>query len=233
MVVEADVFTDGHDVVTCLLLHRREGASEWTEVAMSPMHNDRWFARFVPQEMGKYHYTVRAWVDHLATWKRDIAKKQAAGQDVAVDLLRGKQLEKAGVDREIIVQHEPPCVVEVDRERARFSTWYELFPRSTAAKGEHGTFRDVEARLAYVASMGFDILYLPPIHPIGLTERKGPNNKAGGTKDDRGSPWAIGGAAGGHKAIHPQLGNGGRFPPARRQGEGARHRDRARTSRSR
>lgn len=207
VIVEADVFTDGHDVVTCLLLYRREGATEWTEVTMSPIHNDRWFARFVPHEMGKYEYTVRAWVDHLATWKRDIAKKQAAGQDVTVDLLRGKQLEKEGVDKDIIVQHEPPYIVEVDRERARFSTWYELFPRSAGSKpGEHGTFRDVEARLPYVASMGFDVLYLPPIHPIGLTERKGPNNKTGGTKDDHGSPWAIGGAAGGHKSIHPQLG---------------------------
>jgi starch synthase (maltosyl-transferring) len=207
VIVEADVFTDGHDVVTCQLLHRREGASEWTEVTMSPMHNDRWFARFVPQEMGRYEYTVRAWVDHLATWKRDIAKKQAAGQDVAVDLLRGKQLEKEGIDKDIVVQHKPACTVEVDRERARFSSWYELFPRSAGSRpGEHGTFRDVEARLPYVASMGFDVLYLPPIHPIGLTERKGPNNRTGGTKDDHGSPWAIGGAAGGHKSIHPQLG---------------------------
>jgi starch synthase (maltosyl-transferring) len=207
VIVEADVFTDGHDVVTCVLLHRREGAREWTEVTMSPIHNDRWFARFVPQEMGRYEYTVRAWVDHLATWKRDIAKKQAAGQDVAVDLLRGKQLEKEGVDKDIIVQHEPTYAVEVDRERARFSSWYELFPRSAGSKaGEHGTFRDVEARLPYVASMGFDVLYLPPIHPIGLTERKGPNNKTGGTKSDHGSPWAIGGADGGHKSIHPQLG---------------------------
>jgi starch synthase (maltosyl-transferring) len=207
VIVEADVFTDGHDVVSCVLLHRREGTREWTEVAMSPMHNDRWFARFVPLEMGRYEYTVRAWVAHRATWKRDLAKKQAAGQDVTVDLLRGKQLEKEGVDEEIIVEHSPPYLLEVDRERARFSTWYELFPRSASDRpGVHGTFRDVEARLPYVASMGFDVLYLPPIHPIGLTERKGPNNRTGGTKDDPGSPWAIGGAAGGHKAIHPQLG---------------------------
>jgi starch synthase (maltosyl-transferring) len=207
VIVEADVFADGHDVVSCVMLYRVEGAAEWVEVPMSPLHNDRWIARFTPTEIGRYLYTVRASVDHFATWRRDIAKKQAAGQDVTVDMLRGKQLEQEGLDEEIVVQHEPPYIVEVDRERARFSTWYELFPRSTSPRaGAHGTFKDVEARLPYVASMGFDVLYLPPIHPIGFTERKGPNNTAGGTKNDHGSPWAIGAETGGHKSIHPQLG---------------------------
>jgi starch synthase (maltosyl-transferring) len=97
--------------------------------------------------------------------------------------------------------------VTVDRERARFSAWYEMFPRSASPEaGRHGTLADVEARLPYVAEMGFDVLYLPPIHPIGLTERKGPNNTIGGTAGDVGSPWAIGGPEGGHKAVHPELG---------------------------
>jgi starch synthase (maltosyl-transferring) len=100
---------------------------------------------------------------------------------------------------------ELPLVV--DRERARYSTWYELFPRSTAdAPGRHGTFKDVEKRLPYVAELGFDVLYLPPIHPIGRERRKGKNNALAAAPDDVGSPWAIGGAEGGHKAIHPQLG---------------------------
>jgi starch synthase (maltosyl-transferring) len=206
VVVEADAFADGHDVVSCVLLYRSERAAEWSRIPMAPLANDRWTARFVPREMGRYEYTVRAWVDHLATWRRDLAKKQEAGQDVSVDLLRGKELEQAGIDAEIIVQHEPPLAVEVDRERARFSSWYELFPRSAGRPDVHGTFADVEARLPYVASMGFDVLYLPPIHPIGLTERKGPNNRTGATQDDLGSPWAIGAEAGGHKAIHPSLG---------------------------
>ncbi len=206
--VEADVFADGHDVVRCVLLYRSERATEWSRVPMAPLGNDRWTARFVPREMGRYRFTVSAWVDHLATWRRDLAKKQEAGQDVSVDLLRGKQLEQAGVDPDIVIEHEPPLEVEVDREKARYSTWYELFPRSTATKpGSHGTFADVEARLPYVAKMGFDVLYLPPIHPIGLKERKAPNNKPNATKQDVGSPWAIGGAAGGHKAIHPDLGS--------------------------
>ncbi|HEV7716831.1 MAG TPA: maltotransferase domain-containing protein, partial [Steroidobacteraceae bacterium] len=205
--VEADVFADGHDVVACVLLYRREGATEWNRTPMAPLVNDRWTARFVPAEMGRYVYTVSAWVDHLATWRRDLAKKQEAGQDVRIDLLRGKELEQIGIDNEIVVQYEPPLTVEVDRELARFSAWYEMFPRSAAATpGVHGTLADCEARLPYIASMGFDILYLPPIHPIGTTERKGPNNKPSTSKEDHGSPWAIGAASGGHKAIHPALG---------------------------
>lgn len=97
--------------------------------------------------------------------------------------------------------------VIVDRERARFSTWYELFPRSWSVEpGRHGTFADVAKQLGYVADMGFDILYLPPIHPIGTTFRKGANNTLDPEPDDPGVPWAIGGAAGGHTAIHPDLG---------------------------
>ena len=95
----------------------------------------------------------------------------------------------------------------VDRERARFSSWYELFPRSTSPDPtRHGTFADVELLLPQIAAMGFDILYMPPIHPIGRAFRKGPNNTASTNPDDEGSPWAIGSAEGGHKAIHPKLG---------------------------
>ncbi len=95
-----------------------------------------------------------------------------------------------------------------ERERARFSTWYELFPRSTAPRpGEHGTFRDVEARLPYVAGLGFDVLYFPPIHPIGRVRRKGRNNALVAAPEDVGSPWAIGAEEGGHTAILPALGS--------------------------
>ncbi|HET7104344.1 MAG TPA: alpha-1,4-glucan--maltose-1-phosphate maltosyltransferase [Terracidiphilus sp.] len=119
-------------------------------------------------------------------------------------------------------QFEPELPLWVDRERARFSAWYELFPRSTSAvPGEHGTFRDVERQLPEIAAMGFDILYLPPIHPIGRAFRKGPNNSALAGPGDHGSPWAIGDKSaivslpgaqrseeedGGHKSIHPLLG---------------------------
>lgn len=104
-----------------------------------------------------------------------------------------------------VYDHELPLFV--DRERARYSSWYELFPRSCSpVPGQHGTFRDCAERLPYVAEMGFDVLYLPPIHPIGRVKRKGKNNSVVAGPDDVGSCWAIGAEEGGHKAIHPQLG---------------------------
>jgi starch synthase (maltosyl-transferring) len=97
--------------------------------------------------------------------------------------------------------------VVAERQKARFSTWYELFPRSASPEpGRHGTLADTKARLAYVSRLGFDVLYLPPIHPIGLTNRKGRDGARVAGPDDPGSPWAIGGAEGGHTAVHPQLG---------------------------
>src|SRR5579875_12921 len=110
-------------------------------------------------------------------------------------------------DRRFATKYEREPVIVVDPVRARFSSWYEFFPRSTAQEpGKHGTFADCQKRLAYVAGMGFDVVYLPPIHPIGAKFRKGRNNTTEAQPDDVGSPWAIGSAEGGHKSIHPQLG---------------------------
>jgi starch synthase (maltosyl-transferring) len=104
-------------------------------------------------------------------------------------------------------RYERELAVVVDPVRARFGAWYEMFPRSCTTDAKRpGTFRDVVKWLGYVASMGFDVLYLPPIHPIGVTERKSKNNSLTLAAGDVGSPWAIGGAEGGHKSIHPQLG---------------------------
>jgi starch synthase (maltosyl-transferring) len=109
--------------------------------------------------------------------------------------------------RRFVTHLERELALLVERPLARFSAWYELFPRSTAPQpGRHGTFRDVVARLPYVQKMGFDILYLPPIHPIGASHRKGKNNAPLAEARDVGSPWAIGAAEGGHKAVHPDLG---------------------------
>jgi starch synthase (maltosyl-transferring) len=115
-------------------------------------------------------------------------------------------LMRANADRAAATTFEPPITVTVDPHRAGFSSWYEMFPRSTGAEGRHGTLRDAEQRLRYVAEMGFDVVYLPPIHPIGRTFRKGPDNSLQTSPSDPGSPWAIGSAEGGHKAIHPDLG---------------------------
>ena len=103
-------------------------------------------------------------------------------------------------DRSLAVEHGTELTVVVDRERARYGAWYELFPRS------FGGLRGCEQVLQYIGEMGFDVVYLPPIHPIGETRRKGPNNALAAGPGDPGSPWAIGGAAGGHKAVHPELG---------------------------
>jgi len=109
-------------------------------------------------------------------------------------------------DRRWATTYERELAVIVERDKARYSAWYELFPRSCAAPGAHGTLRDCAERLPYIAAMGFDTVYLPPIHPIGSSHRKGANNSLVAAPGDPGSPWAIGASAGGHKDIHPELG---------------------------
>jgi len=250
VLVEADVFADGHDAVAASTLYRHDGESQWHAVPMTFLGNDRWQGRFTAQALGRYLFTVEAWVDHLESWRRGLAKKHQAAQDIEIDLQQGAALARAHAlrlpesdarrlqewagaladpvrereerallaqsealhglarrspDPQLIHRHDPPLAIDIDRQRARFSSWYEMFPRSAAADG-HGTLADVEALLPYVASMGFDVLYLPPIHPIGEIERKGPNNRPGAAADDPGSPWAIGSREGGHKAVHPRLG---------------------------
>jgi len=111
-------------------------------------------------------------------------------------------------NKDSATRFEKELIVVVDRPKALFSAWYERFPRSSSSlSGNHGTFKDLEKLLSEIARMGFDVLYLPPIHPIGKTHRKGKNNSPVAGHDDVGSPWAIGSVEGGHKSIHPQLGN--------------------------
>ena len=158
---------------------------------------------------------------HAARRLEDLAQRQTAlteyplGEEIHRLMAEHPDLSRA-------TRYEPELPLWVDRERARFSTWYEMFPRSASPiPGKHGTFADVERQLPEIAAMGFDILYLPPIHPIGRAFRKGPNNTTAAPPDAPGSPWAIGDAeapdvrpdgkrcaedCGGHKAIHPQLG---------------------------
>ncbi len=249
--VEADLFTDGHDTVSAVLLYRHHNDAGWTELPMDPLGNDRWRARFSITTLGQYVFTVEGWVDHFRTWIHDIDKKLSAGQDVHVDLLIGAALARTaaqkaeGADRAFItawadalespdpqerriarardtvarslIQRYPDrslatrCELELavwaEPVRARYGAWYEFFPRSAGSDGKrHGTLRDVEAQLPRVAAMGFDVLYLPPIHPIGHAFRKGRNNAPQAGPDDPGSPWGIGAKTGGHTAIHPALG---------------------------
>ena len=132
------------------------------------------------------------------------AKREGPKRALSVELA---ELMDRYADRSLRTSYTKELAVVVDRDRARYSTWYELFPRSMAkTPGKHGTFKDCEDRLPYVAGMGFDVLYLPPIHPIGRSFRKGPNNSTESSPGDPGSPWAIGAPEGGHMAIHPELG---------------------------
>jgi starch synthase (maltosyl-transferring) len=141
----------------------------------------------------------------LATRLRDRSVTQThslheAARPAAVALLRRT------ADRETATR-SGPWRLSVERELAGFSAWYEMFPRSEGAQPPRsGTFRTAAARLPAIAAMGFDVVYLPPIHPIGHSFRKGPNNATESAPGDVGSPWAIGAAEGGHTAVHPDLG---------------------------
>ena len=140
-----------------------------------------------------------ACAEQLASSSADEGRALAA--DTTLEQLMARHAERR------FVQESPPLRVTVDPVRARCSSWYEFFPRSCSpTAGVHGTFADCAARLPDIAAMGFDVVYLPPIHPIGRTFRKGPNNALTADPEDVGSPWAIGGPEGGHKAIHPALG---------------------------
>ncbi len=253
VIVEADIFCDGHDALRCLLLYRQAGTANWLSAEMTPLANDRWQASFHVTALGNWEYTIEAQVDPYATWRRDLRKRQDAGQELDLPLRIGaehlhdaanraregdaKRLREvaelledsreaeeircaAGLDDAIFeIERRYPnpnfatryahvLCVNVERERARFSSWYEFFPRSTSDRfGDHGTFRTAAKRLPYVADMGFDVVYLPPIHPIGRVNRKGRNNALTAGENEPGSPWAIGSNEGGHKAIHPQLGS--------------------------
>jgi starch synthase (maltosyl-transferring) len=251
VIVEADVFTDGHDALSCVVRYRHQDLAEWTEVRMQRTVRDHWRAAFEVTTQGRYSYTLQAWVDHFVTWRLELTKRVAAGQVSNIDLLIGAGLVEQAAQKAIgperdqlldwakrfrsddaashleLICNDPELSdlvdryaprhfattydreleVVVDRQKAQFSTWYEMFPRSAAsAPGQHGTLRDCEARLPYVAAMGFDVLYLPPIHPIGQTFRKGRNNRPEAEDGDPGSPWGIGDRDGGHTAIHPDLG---------------------------
>jgi starch synthase (maltosyl-transferring) len=252
VIVEADIFADGHEVISGMLLFRREAEQKWDETPLKFVVNDRWRAIFSVDEIGRYRYTLAAWIDRFQSWRRDLQKKAEVNEHSELDMLTGALIIESAAarastsdkkkfaeaiellrdnDRSLssqlavalgdelleLVQRYPERGAEtrydkelsviVDREKAHFSAWYEMFPRSSAAKpGVHGSFKDCERLLPYVASMGFDTLYLPPIHSIGYTHRKGKNNSITVSAGDPGSPWAIGSAEGGHKSIHPQLG---------------------------
>ncbi len=249
VVVEADIFADGHEPLSAELRWRARDEEDWSSVRMEPTGNDRWRASFPLLRLGRHEFVVQAWLDVYAGFRRDYAKKRNAGVDQPVDVQEGGVLvaeaaqrssgalkgdlvaaetrlkEAPEAERRDLLLGDPlaelmrradnrpfrhgsmPQIVDAERLQARFASWYELFPRSqTDDAARHGTFDDVIARLPALRAMGFDVLYFPPIHPIGAKNRKGRNNSLTPTADDPGSPYAIGSDDGGHDAIHPQLG---------------------------
>src|SRR4051794_11532101 len=210
-------------------------SGKWQTVRLQPLANDRWSATIEPTTLGMHEVVIEAWTDRYGTWRHKAEVKLAAGQDIDLELEEGARLMegRAGLGNVVAALRDASLPVEkrlgpalddaaeeamagpegatdltasdpvplwVDRERALVGGWYELFPRS------EGGFEGTLERLPAVAAMGFDIVYFPPVHPIGRSHRKGRNNTLEAGPDDPGSPWAIGGPEGGHLDIAPELG---------------------------
>jgi starch synthase (maltosyl-transferring) len=251
--VGADVFKDGHDTLAARILAWPPGERRPGTVPLAyEFDDDRWYGSFRLDRAGEWRFTVEGWIDRFATWRSELEKKVAAGQEVASELIEGAELVRTaepharGAEHARLLEfaallgdasadpgarvaaalspdllglmaaYAPPegltradreYPVRVDRRAAGVAAWYELFPRSTTDdRRRHGTFADAARALPRLAALGFDVVYLPPIHPIGRTHRKGPNNALVAGPDDPGSPWAIGNEAGGHDAVDPALG---------------------------
>jgi starch synthase (maltosyl-transferring) len=248
--VEADIFRDGHELLRAVIRYRGPSDKRWHEAEMARVDADRggvrWAGRFEVDRVGRWQYTIEAWTDVFGTWRDELERKLAAGQqELAGELSEGVVLLRAAAERaksktdRTLIAHalqtvedaglaeaakhdvmlgpelfaaveraqpresatlEQPLRIEVDRLRARFGSWYELFPRS------FGGLKGVEKQLPRLKELGFDVVYLPPIHPIGHTNRKGRDNALVAKRGDPGSPWAIGVENGGHDTVHPELG---------------------------
>jgi len=237
--VEADIFKEGHDLLSSRVLYREIGAPTWLEAPMAQTINDRWRGEFTVDRNTRYVYTVQAFTDVYGSWRADLQKRLAAAQDVTSELLEGVRLVESAAERatqgdkgrlhgylarwldfsgptatrdaaELAISAELGEVMDrwpdksdathyrreleliVDRPAARFAAWYEIFPRSQGTDPTRSaTFAEAEQRIPAIAQMGFDVLYMTPIHPIGHTKRKGPNNTLVAGPNDPGSPYAI------------------------------------------
>ncbi|MGH2455628.1 MAG: alpha-1,4-glucan--maltose-1-phosphate maltosyltransferase [Candidatus Limnocylindria bacterium] len=258
LLVTADIFADGHDLLDAALLLRVEGEAAWREAPMRHVDNDRWSGTIRLERNARHRYAVEAWRDRFGSLRGALGKKLEAAVPVATEIAEGRQLlrealelaraprARAAADAKLIARslaslerarsdvtraaalmaepllaamrrhpdrghasRSPELPLMVDRERARGGAWYELFPRSQSPdprRPRATTFDEAAWRLPEIARLGFDVIYLPPIHPIGRTNRKGPNNRLKARPRDVGSPYAIGSADGGHDAVAPELG---------------------------
>jgi starch synthase (maltosyl-transferring) len=210
--VTARIFRDGHETLGSAVRHKGPDETRWSETPLEPLGNDFWTGSFEVDRPGVWSFRIEAWVDRVASFQEELRRKVAAGQaDLTSELSEGavllgeeelaleQALGAAGGKRSEKAWSQT-FSVDVDRVLGRFGSWYELFPRSW------GGFAGVRELLPRFAELGFDVLYLPPIHPIGHTNRKGRNNSETVKPGDVGSPWAIGSDEGGHDAIDPSLG---------------------------
>jgi starch synthase (maltosyl-transferring) len=214
--VSATIVRDGHETLRAIVRYRRP-KGRWREAPLEPLGNDRFAGAFEVDAVGRWRFEIEAWVDRHSGWISEVDRKIAAGQaDLAGELAEGEALfgigtveewratasQRGAADRHGVVR-SGPLELEVEVARARAGAWYELFPRSW------GGLAGVTEIVPELAGLGFDVVYLPPIHPIGRTNRKGRNNTERAEPGDVGSPYAIGSADGGHDAIDPGLGDAG------------------------
>jgi starch synthase (maltosyl-transferring) len=210
--VQATVFRDGHEILGAQVLYRGPGEKRWRSAPLELLWNDLFIGSFEVDAVGRWEFRVEGWTDRAATWRDELRRKVEAGEeDLTSELKEGeallglkkltveKGLASTKTDKHGLVQSDP-LELDVDRPLGRFGAWYELFPRS------FGGFEGVERVLPQLAELGFDVVYFPPIHPIGTSWRKGRNNTLPAKPGDPGSPWAIGSELGGHDAIDPGLG---------------------------
>src|SRR5205823_14919657 len=175
--VSARIFRDGHEAVGAAVRYRRPGSTRWTESPLVPQGNDVWTGAFEVDRPGRWCFRIEAWVDRVDSFQTELQRKVAAGQaDLAGELSEGAVLlnrREVTVDEALAAPagdrsektRSAAYEVDADRPLARFGSWYELFPRSW------GGFEGVREQLPRFAELGFDVVYLPPIHPIGVTNR--------------------------------------------------------------
>lgn len=251
LMVSADIFKEGHDVLSAVLRYRTIKETTWHEAVMSHVDNDRWSGHLDLKENTRYLYTIGAFTNTFESWRQEVTKKSQAQERIDSELLEGRAWVEGATKRatgqdkarlnellkhwrssdtqeaqlavafneelsHLVERHQERTAwtvydrelkVVVDRVRARYGAWYEIFPRSQGTiPGKGSTFQECEQRLPAIKAMGFDVLYLTPIHPIGRTNRKGKNNSLTAAPTDPGSPYAIGNEQGGHDAVEPSLG---------------------------
>ena len=253
--ISADIFKDGHDQVTAILISKQKGDRKWEARRMTQLENDRWSATVPLEKEGLYHFKIRAFPDPFETWLHDFQRRLTGDQtDFSIEIEEGRLIlmkasqqadkqrksadskslaDAAGSlaetspgevitlfeneklraalgrhpDMSLATESEDLLRILVEHEQAQFSAWYEFFPRSALGSAtRHSSFRDCLPRIHDAKDMGFDVVYFPPIHPIGVTHRKGKNNMMTCEPGDAGSPWAIGSLDGGHRSVEPALG---------------------------